>query len=127
MTEANTEKQKRGYIYIIKHNDETLTDCYIGSTKNFSSRKSRHKKCVMNRRGKTYHSKIYKHIRHHGGWLNFTMVVIHVVWYRHKRELLAQEQFVIDSLLPTLNTIRASKHIQTELELLPDEMQLLSI
>ena len=63
------------YIYKIigKNNNEEF---YIGSTNNFSARKSHHKKNVNNKVGKKYWCKLYQYIRANGNWENFEMVIL---------------------------------------------------
>jgi predicted GIY-YIG superfamily endonuclease len=95
------------YIYKISCN---TTECfYIGSTNNFSRRKSGHKKSVNNRRHKKYWCTLYEYIRLNGNWDNFTMVIIDEIECETKREVLLREQALIDTLCPSLNTNRTIK------------------
>ena len=80
---------------------------YIGSTNNFSSRKSRHKKNVTNKRGKLYWSYLYHYIRKNGGWDSFTMEIIDEGEVASKAEIKKIEQKHIDEKEPILNTISA--------------------
>ena len=41
-------------IYKIICNDVTVTDCYVGSTSNFTKRKSSHKSMCTNRKNNNY-------------------------------------------------------------------------
>lgn len=98
------------YYKIFKNDDPTLF--YIGSTLNFSRRKSHHKKNIKNKVGKLYWSLLYKTIREHGGWENFTMEKI---WDNEEHELrFLEEQAIISILNPPLNTNRSSKVKPTE-------------
>lgn len=56
-------------IYKIVCQDESVTECYVGHTTNFKSRKNQHK-C----RSKTINFKLYQMIRENGGWHNWTMI-----------------------------------------------------
>jgi len=58
-------------IYKIVCQDESVTECYVGHTTNFKSRKNQHK-C----RSKTINFKLYQMIRENGGWDNWTMTPI---------------------------------------------------
>lgn len=59
-------------IYKIVCKDETITNCYIGSTTNFLRRISMHKSACNNHKN----NKLYNFIRMNGGWDNFIMVKI---------------------------------------------------
>jgi hypothetical protein len=61
-------------IYKIYCKDETITDCYVGSTDNFNRRCGQHIKHIKNcnnENSKEYNYKVYKFIRQHGGIDNF--------------------------------------------------------
>lgn len=96
------------YKIINKSNDKEF---YIGSTKNFTSRKSHHKKNVNNRRSKKYWCKLYQYIRTNGNWDNFEMVIICQEEMPTKQDALKKEQQLINELNPTLNSIKACKNI----------------
>ncbi len=87
--------------------DETIF--YIGSTNNFSRRKSHHKKNVRNKVGKLYHTYLYSFIRQNGGWENFNMIIIQTNEFENINEGRIEEQKLIDELKPLLNTIKAKK------------------
>ena len=65
---ANNEKYRNFVIYKIYPIDSQNDFLYIGSTTNFSSRKSKHKKNTYNRSSKAYRYPIYQFIRAIGGW-----------------------------------------------------------
>jgi len=96
-------KQKLYYIYQItdKNNEEIF---YIGSTNNFSSRKSRHKKNVKNKVGKLYWLKLYVYIRSNGGWENFEMKIIEEHSFENNKLIREIEKKIIDEKKPYLNT-----------------------
>ncbi len=85
---------------------------YIGSTKNFSSRKSNHKKYCHNKVSKKYNYPLYKYIRALGGWDNFIIEIYEKFPCNSKGEGLQKEQEVIDLLKPKLNTINAKKKLK---------------
>ena len=63
------------YIYKIVCDD--LPDyVYVGSTKVFRARKSRHKQSCNNPNNKRHNLKVYKTIRENGGWDNWRMVLV---------------------------------------------------
>ena len=93
------------YYKIFKKDDPKIF--YIGSTLNFSRRKSHHKKNHKNKVGKLYWCLLYKSIRDNGGWDNFEMVKI---WETEEHDLRAlEEQAIISIYQPPLNTNKASK------------------
>jgi hypothetical protein len=99
----NTSDQYKYTIYKIvdKFNHNQF---YIGSTKNYSSRKSKHKKNVKNTCGKNYWCKLYQYIRRHGGWNNFKMTILKIGYSNTNKKIKILEQKFIDIFQPTLNT-----------------------
>ncbi len=93
------------YYKIFKKDNPELF--YIGSTLNFSRRKSHHKKNVKNKVGKLYWTKLYLTIRENGGWENFDMIKILEV-ENHPLRLL-EEQALISIHCPPLNTNKSTK------------------
>ena len=63
-------------IYKLCCKDTEITDEYVGSTTNFSRRKSGHKKVVHSASHKDGNLKVYLCIREYGGWINWDMVEI---------------------------------------------------
>ena len=94
------------YFYKIYHKDNT-EEFYIGSTTDFSARKSKHKKTTTNKVSKRYWLRLYQYIRANGGWENFVMEVIHEMELDNRTDARKEEQALINILKPTLNTIRA--------------------
>ena len=86
---------------------------YIGSTNNYSARKSQHRKNVTNRSGKKYWCKLYQYIRLNGGWSNFTMEIIEEV--NQDINIKIREQVLISTHMPSLNTIAAHKQTKRSL------------
>jgi hypothetical protein len=64
------------YFYKIVCNNTNVKDCYVGATANFSVRQANHKISCNNCNHPRYNYKLYKIIRQHGGWDNWTMVLI---------------------------------------------------
>ena len=95
-------------IYKIQHNeDDTLL--YIGSTTDFTNRKSQHK-CNCNndnKKNKKFNRKVYKMIRENGGWDSFSMVQIEVFPCETKRDAEAREDELMRDMKASMNSIRA--------------------
>jgi hypothetical protein len=102
-------KYENYYIYKIYQlsNPELI---YIGSTTNFSQRKSNHKKNCNNKVSKKYHYPLYKYIRACGGWDTFNIEVIEKNPYKSKEDILKREQELIDLLQARINAIKSIKN-----------------
>ena len=94
-------------FYIIRCKDESITDCYIGITKNFTMRKCQHKQCSkqqLNKKEKDGLDKIlYTTINEIGGWDNWIMTPL-LTKECSTREALTKEQELIIEYHATLNT-----------------------
>lgn len=99
------------YIYKI-YNNNNKDEFYIGSTKNFSSRMSHHKKNVRNKVGKLYWCKVYQYIRANGGWDNFTKDIIEAGTCSDCKFIKQKEQYYITLHKPTLNSISSSSILE---------------
>ena len=72
-------------IYVLRCNDDSIKEEYLGSTTNFNSRKYQHKKNCNNNENNNL--KIYKIIRDHGGWANWNMIQLEAFSCKNKREV----------------------------------------
>jgi len=89
-------------IYKIQHNeDETLL--YVGSTTDFTRRKSKHKSDCNNINGKSYNYKVYQMIRDNGGWEAFNMIEIEKYPCNDKREAEKRENEIMIELKANMN------------------------
>jgi len=95
-------KYKNFVIYKIypKNDNSSL---YIGSTVNFSQRKSSHKKNTNNKRSKKYSYPLYQFIRALGGWDNFEMSIIEKYSCNTKKEGLMREKELIEMYGANIN------------------------
>jgi hypothetical protein len=78
-------------------------EVYVGSTTNFLRRRAEHKKCCNNVNGKSYNYQVYKFIRDHGGFENWSMIQIEPYNAKNKRDLEARERYWLEQLGATLN------------------------
>ena len=90
-------------IYKI-YQEELPEMIYIGSTTNFSSRKSNHKKNCNNRVSKKYKYPLYQYIRGCGGWGEFKMSIIEKYPCKSSVEGLQREKELIELYGAKLNT-----------------------
>ena len=67
---------KMAYIYKISCKDLNIKECYFGSTKDFKTRKRKHKSNCYNENIAHYNIPLYLFIRNNGGWSNFEMNII---------------------------------------------------
>jgi len=89
-------------IYKIQHNeDETLL--YVGSTTDFTRRKSKHKSDCNNINGKSYNYKVYQMIRDNGGWEAFNMIEIEKYPCNDKREAEKRENEIMMEMKCNMN------------------------
>ena len=91
-------------IYKIVCKDISITDCYVGSTTNFTNRKYHHQYACNNEEHKRYYLKVYVFIREHGGWHNWEIIPIEKFPCVDMYESLKQERYWIETLKATLNT-----------------------
>jgi hypothetical protein len=82
-------------VYKIYCKNQDITDCYIGSTKDFNRRISEHRYTFKNK-----NNKLYNFIREHGGIDNWGFVCIED---NIEYNLLDREKYWITQLKPTLN------------------------
>ena len=93
-------------IYKIVCNDLSVTDCYVGNTTQFRQRKSQHKRNCNNSNSKKYNIPLYKFIREHGYWENFSMIEIEKYPCTDGNEARSRERFYFDLLNANLNKVR---------------------
>jgi hypothetical protein len=101
-----------GLQYKIVCKDPTITDCYNGSTCSLKDRKKSHKKSYINPNDKAYNLKIYRFIREHGGWDNWTFLQIEEYPCKNKQELVLRERHWFDIIKPTLNSYSPTLNIE---------------
>jgi len=94
---------KTGYIYKLCCNDPTITDCYVGSTKNEKVRKNGHKTSCNSSSNKNYNLNVYQFIRDNGGWANWNMIRCEEYKFDERAELNARERYWLETLGTTLN------------------------
>ena len=99
-------------IYKICCNDISITDVYVGSTTNFIKRKSKHKSSCNKKGGKQYNQTVYQFIRSHGGWENWSMIVVEDFPCDSKNQLQTRERYHIELLHATLNKNIPTRTIQ---------------
>jgi len=102
----------KGIVYKLCCRDVNITDIYIGSTTNFTRRKSCHKSDCNNEKGSRFNLKVYQFIRTNGGWDNWTIVQIEEYDCSNKRELGQYERFHFEQLKPSLNCQIPSRTIK---------------
>ncbi len=93
-------------IYKIVCNDLSVTEIYIGHTTHFRQRKCQHKNNCINSNSKDYNYPLYKFIREHDGWVNFSMIEIEKYACNDSNEARARERFYFDLLNANLNMLK---------------------
>ena len=102
----STERYKKGFIYKLVCNDTSIKENYIGSCCNFNRRKAQHKLDCNNINSQGYNNYKYKFIREHGGFENWSMILIKEFPCNSKRELEKEERVQLELNGGKLNTNR---------------------
>ena len=92
-------------IYKIVCTDINITDLYIGSTTNLIQRRRSHRSGCKNQNGTFYNYKVYKFIREHGNWINWTVVKIEDYPCSNLEDSNKRERHWIDQSNATLNCV----------------------
>ena len=92
-------------IYKIVCNDLNVKDVYVGHTTDFTKRKTTHKSHCLKEKDKKHNLKVYKTIRAHGGWDNWTMIEIEKYPCSDKNEACSRERYFYEILNANLNMI----------------------
>jgi hypothetical protein len=99
-----SDKKNMRYTYqIYKISSDFCDKFYIGSTRDFTTRKSKHKGSCNNPNNKGHNTKIYRTIRENGGWQNWNMVCIEVMENTTKLDAEIREEQWRMQLKATLN------------------------
>jgi len=90
-------------IYKLCCNDLNIKEIYVGSTCNFTRRKSQHKHICCNENAIEHNFKVYKFIRDNGGWDNWDMILVDQYPCENKLQKLQRERYWYEELKSTLN------------------------
>ena len=93
----------KSFIYKIVCNDITIPNIYVGSSTDFTKRKSGHKSCCNNENNKEYNKYLYQFMRENGGWDNWTLLKICDYPCQNKFELELEERRFMELLQSDLN------------------------
>jgi hypothetical protein len=100
------DKRYKYFIYKLYNPDCNFS--YVGSTRDMTTRKSKHKSSCNNVNDSHHNLKVYKIIREHDGFENWYMVVIEVMPNVTKLEAEMKEDAYRMQLNATMNSKRAS-------------------
>lgn len=96
----------KGLIYsIVCKTDETLI--YVGSTTNFTKRKTHHKTACYCENNRCHNLQVYVMIRANGGWDNFDMKPVKEYACENNIHLIIEEERIRKEMKANLNTYRA--------------------
>jgi len=99
-------------IYRIVCKYPTITDCYVGATTDFKSRKRQHKSRCNNEKTKMYNANVYTFIREHNGWDNFDMIEIEKYNAKDQQDQARRERYWLETYGATLNTVIPSRTVK---------------
>ena len=91
------------HFYKICCNNLNITDIYVGHTTDFRRRKSQHKMRCCNENSKQYNLQVYRFIRDHGNWDNWSMILIETRQCADSLEATKIEREFMEQLHATLN------------------------
>lgn len=106
-------------IYKLCCTDPTITDIYVGHTTNWTNRKKSHKSLCNNETSKKYNLYVYKFIREHGGWNNWSMIELEKLCCIDTHDALKNERKYIELLGATLNSQQISNTTINSIDNLP--------
>jgi|LakMenEpi03Aug12_release.lakeMendotaPanAssembly.Ray.scaffolds.fasta_scaffold402960_2 hypothetical protein len=105
MPRRNTDYTKT-VIYRIVCNDLSVVYCYVGSTTDFTKRKSDHKRVCNNPNSKSYKLKLYTTIRENGGWSNWSTVLVENYPCDNGEQARQRERYFYELYNAELNMVR---------------------
>tara|TARA_R110001606_G_scaffold312089_1_gene458840 strand:- start:57 stop:641 length:585 start_codon:yes stop_codon:yes gene_type:complete len=94
---------------IYKLCSDNCDDYYVGSTRDFTTRKSSHKSCCNKPTNKEYNTKKYQTIREFGGWDEWRMVVLEILNNVTKLQAEIREEQLRVQIKAMLNSQRATR------------------
>jgi len=103
-------------IYKITCKNPDITDTYVGHTIDIVKRRLAHKNNACSEKSGCRHIKLYKFIREHGGWDNWTMEIVACYNCNNLREAKQKEQEHYIELKATLNSVEPMKLKENILE-----------
>ena len=99
-------------IYKISCLDETVTECYIGSSINYIHRQYQHKNNCINTNLTEHNFKLYRFIRDNGGWNNWNFEVLETTELETRLDKIKLERYWYDQCKPTLNSYKPNRSKQ---------------
>ena len=90
-------------IYKLVCDDVNVSEVYVGSTTNFTKRKSNHRSLCHNPKQPKYNLLVYQYIRSKGGFAAWSMIEIEKFPCSDKHESSKRERYWIETLHATLN------------------------
>ena len=97
-------KYGNSVIYKICCKDESITDCYVGSTIDFDRRKRDHKNTCNNVKSTKYNLPVYRYIRDNGSWENWDFEILERYHCRNKESLVKRERYWLEKKGAKLNS-----------------------
>jgi hypothetical protein len=94
-------------VYKIVCNDINITELYVGSTTEFTKRKSTHHSASKKLKYMDC-PKLYPFLNANGGWANWSMIIIESYPCNNNYEKRSRERYWVEQLKATLNAILPS-------------------
>jgi len=96
-------------IYKIVCKDASVTELYVGQTKDFKDRRWHHIGNSKNPKSKKYNFKLYQYIRHYGGFENWEMIPLENFECESEDQAREKEFEYYQKLSASLNSIPPRK------------------
>ncbi len=90
-------------FYRLVCKDVTVKECYVGHTTNEVKRRRGHKTRCTNETDKNYNSFVYRFIRDHGSWDNWSLIVHETLAVENKAAALLRERYWLELYKAMLN------------------------
>lgn len=101
-------------IYKIVCKDVAITDLYVGSTTDFTKRKSQHKRSCNNPTDNDYNQTKYQCIRSNGGWENWDMLEIEKSPCSDGNEARTRERYWYEQLNANLSCFKPIRTVDIQ-------------
>ena len=98
-----TDISKAVSMYRIVHKDQTITECYIGSTGNLPCRKNNHYNNCIKPNKKEHNKYCYIFIRENGGWDNWEIIEIEKYHATNLEDRRRRERYWVEFYNASLN------------------------
>lgn len=102
------------HIYKINCKNTEIKDCYIGFSKGMKMTRILHKNNTNNENLRCYNYPVYKFIREHGGFYNWSITILETVYTNDKKVIMSKKKEWYDKEHSTLNSQKPNSGTKKE-------------